>query len=261
MHETGERPAPASPLDRDRGLVIGALLIMVTLCWSWIVPMARDMYGPMTGSAAWMMTTRWDWPHLMLLFAMWSAMMAGMMLPSTLPTVLLYASSIRSEPAAPRAGIRVYAFVAGYVFVWTLFSVAATIAQRVMTDRLLLTPMMEPATPGLAAGLLLAAGAYQLLPIKRTCLASCRSRAEFLTWRRNPGVARAFRAGVQHGRSCLACNWALMLLLFASGVMNLAAIAALTGIVLLEKVAPFGMRTPAVSGGLLVGLALWILAR
>jgi predicted metal-binding membrane protein len=257
-----KRPsALALRVDRGRWLVIGPLLIVVTLCWSWIVPVARDMYGPMTGPAAWMMTARWDWPHLALLFAMWFAMMVGMMLPSALPTSLLYGRIIRSDSAAPHAAIRVYAFVGGYVFVWGLFSIGATIAQRVLSESLLLTPMMEPATPALAVGLLLAAGAYQLLPIKRACLASCRLRVEPVVRHRYPGVAEAFRAGTEYGRSCLGCNWLLMLLLFAGGVMNLAVIAALTVIVLLEKVAPFGMRTPLVSGGLLVALALWILAR
>jgi predicted metal-binding membrane protein len=260
MQERGKL-ADVAPLDRDRWLVVAALLVVATLCWSWIVLMARDMYGPMTGPAAWMMTTRWDWPHLALLFAMWSAMMVGMMLPSAVPAVLRYARLVRSDRKGPGAASRAYAFVAGYLFVWTLFSVAATIAQRVLSELLLLTPMMEPASPALALGLLLVAGAYQLLPIKRRCLASCRSATTVLTTDRHLGVAGAFRTGTAYGRSCLACSWLLMVLLFASGVMNLAVIAALTGIVLLEKVAPFGMRTPVVSGGLLVGLALWIFAR
>jgi hypothetical protein len=70
----------------DTGVVAATLLIIVTLCWWWIVGMARDIYGPMTGSAAWMMTTRWDGPHIALLFAMWSAMMVRMGVARTRPT-------------------------------------------------------------------------------------------------------------------------------------------------------------------------------
>ena len=113
-----------------------------------------------------------------------------------------------------------------------LFSLAATLAQRALYELRLLSPMMEPATTLLAGGLLLAAGVYQLLPVKRTCLASCRGLAALR--RQDRTVAEAFRAGMHYGRACLASNWLLMLLLFAGGVMNLAVIAALTGVVLVE---------------------------
>ena len=66
-----------SLLRRDRWLVGGALAVVILLCWAWIVPMAVDMYGTMTGSSAWMMTDTWDFTHLVLLFAMWVVMMAG----------------------------------------------------------------------------------------------------------------------------------------------------------------------------------------
>jgi predicted metal-binding membrane protein len=74
------------------------------------------------------------------------------------------------------------------------------------------------------------------------------------------GVGGAFRMGIDHGGYCLGCCWALMLLLFVGGVMNLAVIAALTAFVAFEKLGPFGIHTARVSGLLLVGLAGWILA-
>ena len=92
-----------SLLRRDRWIVAGALTTTVALCWAWIVPMARDMYGAMDGSSAWMMAGTWDFPHLVLLFAMWVAMMAGMMLPSAAPTLFLYAGVIRKSPDGGRA--------------------------------------------------------------------------------------------------------------------------------------------------------------
>lgn len=156
--------------------VVAASLLIVALCWWWIVAMAGDMYGPMTGAAAWMMTRRWDWPHMALLFAIWSAMMVGMMLPSAVAAIVGYGRTQRGTPA--RAVAPTCAFVAAYVLVWMLFSLAATLAQRVMYElHLLLSPMMEPATTALAGGLPLAAGVYQLLPFKRTCLGSCRGTA------------------------------------------------------------------------------------
>jgi predicted metal-binding membrane protein len=255
------RDAPVkSPLTRDGWFVGGALLLVVMFCWSWVVTMAVDMYGRMSGAAAWMMTAHWDWRHVGLLFSMWSAMMVAMMSPSEVPTLLQYARSVPVESEDARPASRISACAAGYVFVWMLlFSAAATIGQRAMTEAHWLTPMMEPAMPGLAGGLLLGAGLYQFLPVKHACLTSCRSAAACVEGPRT-GVIEALRIGARHGLSCLGCCWVLMLLLFAGGVMNLAVIAALTLIVLFEKVAPFGMRSTSLSGGLLIGLGLWVIA-
>ena len=245
---------------RDRWTVGAAWLFVVVLCWAWIISMAVDMYGRMTGAAQWMMTAQWDWNHVMVLFTMWSAMMVAMMLPTAAPTLRQYARSVFIESEAPRPTIQIGAFAGGYVLVWVLFSAVATLAQRVMSERGLLTPMMEPARPALAGGLLLGIGLYQLMPFKRMCLASCRSPVACVE-RRRSGLVGALRSGIQHGLACLGCCWALMLLLFAGGVMNLAVIAAVTLIVLFEKASPFGMRSTLVSGGVLMGLGFWVFGR
>jgi predicted metal-binding membrane protein len=147
-------------LRRDRWLVGGALLIATGLCWAWIVPMARDMYGTMTGASAWMMAGVWDFRHLALLFAMWVVMMAGMMLPSAAPALLLYAAVIRKSPDGDRATAHVYAFAGGYLLVWTLFSLIATVLQRVLSDTFIISPMMESRDPIFGGALLIAAGIY-----------------------------------------------------------------------------------------------------
>jgi predicted metal-binding membrane protein len=246
-----------SLLRRDRWLIGGALAITVALCWAWLAPMARDMYGSMKGASAWMMTDRWDVTHLALLFAMWVVMMAGMMLPSAAPTLLLYAGVIRKSPEGESTGAHVHAFAGGYLLVWTAFSLVATALQRLLAHLLLLSPMMEAQRRGLGAGLLIAAGLYQLTPFKRTCLQSCRSPAAFIArhWKR--GVAGGFQLGVAHGLFCLGCCWALMLLLFVGGVMNLWWIGALTAFVLLEKLAPLGAQGGRFSGLLIIALGLW----
>jgi len=246
---------------RGRWTVVGGLALVVVVCWAWISAMALDMHGTMAGPAAWMMTAGWDWPHLLLLFAMWSAMMVAMMLPSVVPALLQFARIIDREPDARCSALRTAAFAAGYVFAWTLFSLAATIALRALTRAQLLTPVMEPAMPAFASALLLSAGGYQLLPFKRRCLSSSRSPAAFAAYRPRPGMTDAFRTGTGHGLSCLASCWVLMLLLFAGGVMNLTVIAALTLLVLFEKIAPLGVRSTVVTGGVLIGLGLWVLAR
>jgi predicted metal-binding membrane protein len=234
------------------------LVALLLASWTWIVLLARDMYGPMTGAAAWMMTLRWDAPHLALLWAMWAVMMTAMMLPAALPLVLLYAKSNRIDDrrgAAPR----VYALVGGYLVVWALFSVGAVMLQRLLSRLLLLTPMMEPATPVVGAFVLVVAGIYQLTPLKRVCLQACRSPLSFLMQRWKTGRAGAFRMGLDHGAYCLGCCWALMLILFAGGVMNLAVIVTLTAWVLIEKVTPFGEQSARIAGALLLVTGGWML--
>ena len=255
------RTSLESLLLRDRWLVGGALVITVTLCWAWIVPMARDMYGSMQGPSAWMMTDTWDFPHLALLFGMWVVMMAGMMLPSAAPTLFLYAGVIRKSPEGLSARAHVYAFAAGYLLVWTAFSLIATVLQRVLADWLLLSPMMEARGRGLGSALLILAGLYQLTPFKRTCLESCRSPVAFIVQHRKPGVAGGFHLGAAHGLYCLGCCWALMLLLFVGGVMNLWWIGALTVFVLLEKLAPLGAQGGRLSGLLMIAMGLWNVLR
>jgi predicted metal-binding membrane protein len=228
--------------------------------WLWIVAMARDMYGPMTGSSAWMMTPRWDAPHLLLLWAMWAVMMTGMMLPSASPLVLLYGAAARrsKDETAPH---RIYALTAGYLASWALFSVAATVLQRGLSSLLLVSPMMEAASTRFTAALLVLAGLYQLTPVKHACLRACQSPLGFMISRWRGGVSGAFQMGLAHGAYCVGCCWALMLLLFAGGVMNLAVIAALTALVALEKLAPFGRRAATITGALLIAGGVWTLVR
>jgi predicted metal-binding membrane protein len=245
-------------LHRDRGTLAVVLVAIPLAAWTWIALLAHDMYGSMQGASAWMMSVEWDSPRLILLWAMWAVMMTAMMLPSAAPLILLYASAMRRNAAVQAPARRIYALAAGYVFVWTLFSVAATALQRVLAGSLLLTPMMEPATPIAGAAILAIAGVYQLTPLKRACLRTCRSPLGFMMQRWRDGVAAAFRLGVAHGTYCLGCCWALMLILFAGGVMNLVVILALTTWVLIEKLAPIGERTATTSGVLLLAVAVWM---
>ena len=246
-------------LGHQRTASIVLLILLPLVCWSWIAVMARDMYGPMTGASAWMMTREWDARHVFLLWAMWAVMMAGMMLPSAAPLVLLYGAAARRRAADRLATHEIYALAAGYVTVWCMFSIAAVAAQRALSMLLLLSPMMTLTSPVLGAAVLLVAGVYQLTPLKSVCLRQCRSPLSFLMHHWRPGVRGAFRMGVDHGAYCLGCCWALMTLLFVGGVMNLTVIAALSVFVGFEKLGPFGVRTAWASGALLIAAGVWML--
>lgn len=202
----------------------------------------------------------WTALDFLLMFLMWGIMMVGMMVPTAAPMTLLYAGMARkaagqSTPLAPVA-----VFVSGYVVMWSLFSIGATLAQWGLESAALLSPMMVTTSPKLGAGLLIAAGLYQLTPVKEACLEHCRSPAHFIArhWRSGPGGA--FRLGLRHGAYCLGCCWVLMLLLFVGGVMNLLWIAGLAVFVLLEKVLPLGALGGKLAGGFLILAGLLLLA-
>jgi predicted metal-binding membrane protein len=262
---------PASPAERpptiveqalryDRASGVVLLVLLPLVCWIWIVVMARDMYGPMTGASAWMMTENWDLLHLLLLWAMWTVMMAGMMLPSASPLLLLYGAMARRS-VEETAGRQIYALAAGYLVVWTVFSLVATALQRGLAALLLVSPMMEVTSSRVSAALLLLAGTYQLTPIKHACLRTCQSPLGFLMTRWRSGLSGAFRLGLEHGAYCVGCCWALMLLLFVGGVMNLTVIAALTAFVAVEKLVPLGLHGARISGVLLMVVGFWMVVR
>jgi len=247
-------------LRHERMSAAALLLMLPVFSWMWIVAMARDMYGPMTGSSAWMMTLRWDVPHLLLLWAMWTVMMTGMMLPSASPLVLMYGAAARRS-AQPTAGRQIHALAAGYLVAWTGFSLGATALQRGLASLLLVSPMMEAVNSHVSAILLLVAGGYQWTPLKHACLRQCRSPLGFLMGRWRSGWSGALRMGLEHGAYCVGCCWALMLLLFAGGVMNLLVIAALTAFVAFEKLAPLGRHGASISGAIMIAAGLWMLLR
>ena len=236
-------------LRTDRAPIAVLLILLPLVCWSWIVVMARDMYGPMTGASAWMMTAAWDAPHLFLLWAMWAVMMIGMMLPAATPMIVLAGATAR----------QMYLLACGYVVVWALFSVGATALQWGLMRMLVVNSMMELSSRRAGAVLLIVAGLYQWTPWKRACLTVCQSPTAFVMRRWRSGPWGAFRMGLEHGTYCVGCCWALMLLLFAGGVMNLTVIAALTAFVAFEKLVPVGAIGARISGTLLLSLAAWLL--
>ena len=244
----------------DRATLLAFLVLTSVFSWMWIVMMARDMYGPMTGASAWMMTTDWDGPHLLLLWAMWSVMMTAMMLPSAAPLILLYgAAARRSRQETARR--HTYALAAGYLAAWAAFSLAATALQRALASLLLVSPMMEASNSRVSGTLLVVAGVYQWTPLKHACLRTCQSPLGFLMAHWRDGWSGAFRVGLEHGAYCIGCCWALMLLLFAGGVMNVLVIAGLTAWVAFEKLAPFSRRSAQVSGAVMIAVGSWMLVR
>jgi predicted metal-binding membrane protein len=193
----------------------------------------------------------WTPAYAAAMLAMWWLMMLAMMLPSAMPMMLQYAAlaPLRGDRRASR--LDPYTFALGYGLAWGGFSLAAVLLQWQLSEARLLSPMMLTATRWFAGTLLLGAGLWQLSPVKSQCLTLCRSPVAFLVPRRRQGP---LQLGLTHGLYCLGCCWALMLLLFYGGVMNLYWIAGLAVIVLAEKLTPAGQWLAWFFGG---GLIVW----
>jgi len=243
----------------ERAIVLAGLATLVGLAW-WYLATGAGM-GTMPGMADMAMPPS-SWT---LSFAMWATMMVAMMTPSATPAILLY-GRVHGHAAAQGRGAGLAptsAFAAGYLALWIAFSALATSAQVALEHSGLLTSTyLGSRSRWLSAGLLALAGAYQLSPLKNACLAKCRAPASFFARHWRPGVAGALRLGALHGLYCLGCCWLLMALLFVGGVMNLAWIAALTVLVLAEKLLPKGEWIGRGAGlALLVGSAAVAFAR
>jgi predicted metal-binding membrane protein len=252
-HTTLERA-----LRHDQRLAVGLLVILSIACWAWLGPMALDMYGSMQGSSAWMMGARWNAPYTLLIVTMWVAMMTAMMLPSAVPTLLLYGLVVRSDPGSSPA-VRVYIFAAGYLLVWGAFGAAMALVQRELSLHAAMTAMMELQAGRVSGVLLILAGLYQLTPAKQACLRTCQSPAGFISRNWRTGNTGALQLGLRHGLYCLGCCWALMLLLFVLGVMHLPVLLGLTVFLIVEKMAPRWLRADLAGGVLLTVFGVWML--
>lgn len=245
-------------LRHDRLVVITVLAAVVALSWAYLlagagVGMSAFEMTPMSQLAtaegvfeggidgvAMLTPAVWTPGYAVLMFFMWWVMMVAMMLPSAALMILLFAMINRKQRETGHPHVATSIFAAGYLAAWAGFSLVAVILQWTLEQTGILSPMLVGTNVIFGSVLLLAAGAYQLTPIKRACLRHCRAPLTFLSthWRRGNGGA--LRMGVAHGAFCVGCCWFLMGLLFFGGVMNLYWVAGLALFILVEKTVPAG---------------------
>lgn len=237
---------------RDRVAIVVGLGGVTALAWLYLIMMALAMGDREMSPDVVLRIKPWAGVDFLLMFLMWAVMMVGMMVPTAIPMILIYAAVVRNASRKGETLAPATVFVSGYVAVWTLFSLGATLAQWALDQAALLSPMMVSSSPVLGSILLVTAGIYQLTPAKGACLRHCRGPAHFIARHWRPGIGGAFRMGLKHGAYCLGCCWILMGLLFVGGVMNLLWIAAITLFVLLEKVVPFGASGGRLAGWLMI---------
>jgi predicted metal-binding membrane protein len=192
------------------------------------------------------------WAALLLFLLAWQAMVAAMMLPSSLPLIRLFDRVSANQERAWHARV---AFLAGYAAVWTAFGAVAFLGDVVVHRVVEALPWLEERSWLIAGSALALAGAFQFSDLKTSCLSKCRLPGPFLMARYRHGAAAGFRLGFGHGLFCLGCCWALMLVMFAAGVATLWWMAALTAVMVYEKTARNGPALTPVIGVALLGLA------
>ena len=236
---------PAFAAARARLGLVALLFALAAAGWWWTVDQMQGMDdGPWTGLG----TFGW-------FLGVWVVMMAAMMFPSVAPTVALYSRMTRSRSQVPRL-----LFAAGYLVTWAgagvlAFAVAAA-GHRVSGDVL----AWDRAGRWVAGATLVVAAVYELTPLKDVCLGKCRSPLGFLLGAWRDGSLGALRMGAKNGAWCVGCCWALMASLFALGVMSVAWMAVVAGLIAVEKTLPWRRVATYGTAGILLALGVLLLA-
>ena len=277
-NNTANSTAVESFIQRDKVITIIAIAILVGATFTYTVlgvgmNMSAIQMTPGLGQSQMSMPNMsamrnmaatpavWSFNYSVLMFFMWWTMMIAMMLPSASPMILLYTALIRRTKKTKSIIRQVTSFICGYLLAWAAFSLFAAALQSQLELRDWMSPMMMEATNiYLAAGILIAAGVYQLTPLKTVCLEKCRQPASFLANYKNTWVNSPLRIDLVHGFFCVGCCWFLMGLLFFGGIMNLYWIVGLIIFVAIEKLHEKGVIFGKILGGgaIFLGIAFLI---
>lgn len=187
--------------------------------------------------------------------ALWIVMTIGMMTPSALPMLASFLKMARVMDSERSLLMLAAIFLLAYILLWTVYAVIASDLQGRMRDWFLVNDDMAISNPIVAAALVGAAGVFQFSSFKHVCLTKCRSPLGFLSGAYAPGYIRAFRVGFWHAVYCTGCCWLLMALAWVGGVMNMAWMAILSMVIILEKTLPEMAVVEKPIGFILCGLA------
>ena len=247
-------PSRADPLANSRNVILGLLLALAAASWVLLIWQQADAHMGMT------MVSPTMGMSAPLFLMIWVVMMVAMMFPTAAPMILTFHRVQASKRQRGQAFVATWVFVAAYMAVWTLSGVAAyagaLAAEAIAAD----ATLSAAAAARIGGAILLAAGLYQLTPLKDVCLSKCRTPISFIMTSWREGTGGALRMGLLHGSYCLGCCWLLFFVLFPLGVMNVAAMAVITLLVFAEKTLPWGRPVVRAAAGALIAYGLLILA-
>lgn len=241
------------PLTQARVVILVVLLSLSAFCWGLVVWQSATM------STSSMMGDSMATPigltmgmSPVIFLAIWIAMMVAMMFPASAPMILMFHTIATGKRQRAQAYVPTWVFVSGYLLVWTLAGAIAYVLAAGIDRLAVQSPWLMANASRVGAVILIAAGIYQLSPLKNTCLSKCRTPTQFIMTSWRDGYAGAVRMGIQHGVYCLGCCWLLFVLLLPFGMMNIAAMALLTALIFVEKVLPVGRLVSTVAGAALI---------
>lgn len=237
-------------LTTERNLILVSLLVLAAAAWGLLVLQAQM---PMAATP----TAGMEAP---LFLAMWVAMMVAIMFPTAAPMILTFATVQKGKREKGQAFVPTWVFIAAYLLVWTAFGVLAYGAAAAAEALAAQSVWLIENGGRIGGALLIAAGVYQLSPLKTACLNKCRSPLSFIMTSWRDGYGGAFRMGLEHGWYCTGCCWLLFVILFPLGVMNIAAMALLTALIFAEKSLPLGPRVAQGAAVALVAYGLLAIA-
>jgi predicted metal-binding membrane protein len=228
-------------LQRERYLILGLLLVLSGLAWAFLIWQSRMMSGQAMGMGA------------ALFIAIWVVMMVAMMFPTAAPMILMFTKIYAGKRQQSQAFVPTWVFISAYLLVWSLCGILAY-PLVVGLEKLAAQSMWLMENGARVAGVfLLAAGLYQLSPLKNICLSKCRTPLQFILSSWHDGYGGAFRMGLEHGAFCLGCCWFLFVILFPLGIMNIAVMALVTALIFAEKALLIGRQISKLAGvGLIV---------
>lgn len=225
--------AAGARISSDRAFILATLIALAAAAWGVLIWQAAVMDDDMS------LTMGMGAP---LFIALWAVMMVAIMYPTAAPMIMAFARIHNDRRRREQAFVPTWAFAGAYIVLWSATGVVAyglALAGDEIADQ---WSWLGDNAARLGGGLLIAAGVYQLTPLKRVCLSKCRTPMSFLmnSWR--DGLGGAVRMGLEHGGYCLGCCWLLFLILFPLGMMNIAVLAIITILIFGEKVLPLGRQ-------------------
>jgi predicted metal-binding membrane protein len=223
-------------LPRQRSLILGLLFALAAAAWAVLVWHANPTMD-MTASVN-------IGPRLPLFLVMWVLMMVAMMLPTAAAMIVTF-HKVQAANRQPRDAFgSTWVFVAAYLMVWAFAGLAAYVGVQAAEATIMRFALPPATTAQIGGAIIVVAGIYQLTPLKDVCLSKCREPLGFIVTAWRGGATSALEMGLLHGAYCLGCCWLLCVILFPLGIMNVAALAAVTLIILAEKTLPWPRLAP-----------------
>jgi predicted metal-binding membrane protein len=249
-HASPWRQVTATPMSRARAGILVGLLVLTVASWAFVLGLGS--HGEHGNSPTMGLNAG-------LFLAVWIAMMIATMFPATAPMILMVARISANKRQAGHAVSPLKYFLAGYLLLWTALGVPTYFLAVGAESLAGNVDVVADNAARIGGALIVAGGLYQFSKLKDRCLTACRSPLHFVMAHWRDGRLGALKMGLHHGWHCAGCCWALMLVMFPLGMMNVAALATVTALIYAEKVLPTGNRIRYAAGFALVAFGIAVM--